>query len=103
MIVLVIVLHLRAVRLAVDLQIQPGRNSFARHSQIDDQGRVYVTDYLLGRIQVFDNDGKFLWSWGNKSVTKSLFQNPVTIALDGNGQFYVVNQRTNNVQVFDMP
>ena len=70
---------------------------------VDAQGRVYVTDYLLGRLQVFSNDGEFLWAWGVKSITKSLFKQPVGIALDSNTHVYVVNQAGNNVQVFNLP
>ncbi|RPI87633.1 MAG: hypothetical protein EHM40_22845, partial [Chloroflexi bacterium] len=70
---------------------------------IDDQGRVYVTDYALGRIEVFDNDGKWLASWGTTSRTDRLFQSPVAMAFDVHGHFYVVNQKTNLVQIFNLP
>jgi hypothetical protein len=63
-----------------------------------------VTDYGLGRIQVFDNDGNPLWAWGNDNLRKPLFQRPTAIALDTeHGHFWVVNQQGNIVQIFDLP
>ena len=70
---------------------------------VDGQGNVYVTDYLLGRLQVFDNDGNLLWAWGEKSYTKSLLKRPDGVALDSNGRIYIVNQSGNNIQVFKLP
>ena len=70
---------------------------------VDKQGNVYVTDYLLGRMQVFDNNGNFLWAWGKKSFTDSLLKKPDGIAMDSNGHIYIVNQSGNSVQVFKLP
>ena len=70
---------------------------------VDEQGRVYVSDYVLGRMQAFDNDGEFLWAWGILDFKNSLLKKPVGLALDGAGRIYVVNQSGNNVQVFDLP
>jgi DNA-binding beta-propeller fold protein YncE len=70
---------------------------------VDSQGRVYVTDYVLGRIQVFDNDGNPLWALGTDSISKSLFRKPTAIVLDeSHGTFLVVNQ-SGSVQVFQLP
>jgi DNA-binding beta-propeller fold protein YncE len=66
-------------------------------------GTVYVSDYSLGRLQIFDNDGNFLWALGGKSITKSLFKRPTSIAFDANGRMFVVNQSGNNVSVYQLP
>jgi DNA-binding beta-propeller fold protein YncE len=70
---------------------------------VDANGHVYITDYAMGRMQVFDNDGKSLWAWGGKTVLDTMFQRPVGIAFDGNGRIFVVNQSGNSVQVFNLP
>jgi DNA-binding beta-propeller fold protein YncE len=70
---------------------------------IDDQGRVYITDYDFGRMQVFTNAGEFLWALSNDKITSSLLKRPVGVAFDANGHILIVNQSGNNVQVFDLP
>jgi len=70
---------------------------------VDGQGQVYVTDYQFGRVEVFTNDGEFLWAWGGKSIANPLFKRPTGIVLDRDGRVYVVNQSGNNVQVFNLP
>ena len=67
---------------------------------VDGQGNVYVTDYDLGRLQVFDNNGQFLWAWGGREM---LFKRPVGIAFDANRHIYIVGQRSRIVQVFNLP
>jgi DNA-binding beta-propeller fold protein YncE len=70
---------------------------------VDAHGRVVVTDYEFGRLQVFDTDGNWLESWGAESLANSLFHRPVAIAFDEHGRFYVVNQGTGHLQIFALP
>ena len=70
---------------------------------VDAEGNVYVSDYVFGRIQVFDNDGKFLWALSSDSITKSMFKRPTGIALDAHGRLLVVNQSGNKVSVLQLP
>jgi hypothetical protein len=43
--------------------IGPGMFKDARSIALDGSGKIYVGEYTGGRIQVFDNDGKFLTQW----------------------------------------
>jgi DNA-binding beta-propeller fold protein YncE len=70
---------------------------------VDANGNVYVTDYDLGRMQVFDNNGEFLWAWGDGNFANAPFKRPVGIAFDANGRIYITNQSGGNVLVFNLP
>ncbi|HSG42795.1 MAG TPA: hypothetical protein VLA72_06540, partial [Anaerolineales bacterium] len=67
---------------------------------VDESGTVYVTDYRLGRMQVFDNDGNFLWALSGESVSKPLFNSPTGVAFDVNGRIFIVNQGFNKISVY---
>ena len=43
--------------------IGPGQFKDARSIGVDGEGRIYVAEYIGGRVQVFDRDGKFLAQW----------------------------------------
>jgi sugar lactone lactonase YvrE len=69
---------------------------------VDGQGRVYVTDYSLGRVEVFSSEGELLGVWGNKGGGDGEFLAPVAIALDGPGNIYVSDQTANTIQKFTL-
>ena len=72
---------------------------------MDDQGYVYVNDAENHRIQKFTSDGQFLAKWGWKSTAKKkairdgAFNYPMGIAVDGEGNIYVVD--SNRMQRFN--
>ena len=70
---------------------------------VDSEGNAFVTDYDLGRLQVFDNDGNFLWAMGEKTISTNPFDRPTAIAFDGNGKLIVVNQLTGKLSVVELP
>jgi DNA-binding beta-propeller fold protein YncE len=41
----------------------PGTFTDARSIAVDGEGRIYVGDYMGGRVQVFDSSGKFQTQW----------------------------------------
>lgn len=43
--------------------IGPGQFKDARSIGVDGEGRIYVAEYLGGRVQVFDAQGKYLAGW----------------------------------------
>lgn len=43
--------------------IGPGMMTDARSIATDSQGRIYIGEYLGGRIQVFDSSGNFITQW----------------------------------------
>ncbi|HKU74658.1 MAG TPA: hypothetical protein VJR02_12105 [Pyrinomonadaceae bacterium] len=67
--------------------IGPGMFTDARSIAVDGTGRIYVGEYMGGRIQVFDPDGKFLTQWtigDRKTILRGL-------AADRKGTVYAVH------------
>jgi DNA-binding beta-propeller fold protein YncE len=58
---------------------------------IDPQGRVFVADRGNNRIQIFDQEGKFIAQW-------TQFGRPSGIAFDSKGSIYVPDSESDNVQ-----
>jgi len=75
-------------------------------------GRIYVSDTGNNRVTVFDDDGRFLFEFGEFGVAKPLpgaqgtweegkLNFPLGIEVDENGNVYVADFRNDQVQVFD--
>jgi sugar lactone lactonase YvrE len=74
---------------------------------VDSQGNVYVANfgYAFGseskpRVQKFDGNGNFLARWGSFGMGAGQFRNPNSIALDSEGNVYVVDYTNNTLQKF---
>ena len=67
--------------------IGPGMFTDARSIAVDGDGRIYVGEYTGGRIQVFDQEGKFVSQW-NFGDRKSLLRG---LAADRKGTVYIVS------------
>jgi DNA-binding beta-propeller fold protein YncE len=70
---------------------------------VDPAGHVFVTDYVFGRVQVFSNDGQPLFAWGAHGLEPGQFRKPTGIAIDFDGNAYVVSQQNNDLQIFQLP
>src|SRR4030095_9582001 len=69
--------------------IGPGMFKDARAIAVDGAGKIYVGEYIGGRIQVFDAEGKFITQWMADPKM------PLTgMAADRNGVIYVVQSGT---------
>ncbi len=69
--------------------IGPGMFKDARAIAVDASGKIYVGEYIGGRIQVFDAEGKFITQW---EVDRKM---PLTgMAADRNGTVYIVQKGT---------
>ena len=56
---------------------------------------------IIPGIQVFDPEGRLLRKWGNDGDEDGQFSQPVGIAVDGEGNVYVVDAGNHRIQVFD--
>jgi len=63
-------------------------------------GRLYVVDTLLYRVQMYTPDGIFIGSWGSLGSNNSEFHNPAFVAIDRHGNVYITDQGNHRVQKF---
>ncbi len=63
--------------------------------------RLYVVDTLGHRVDVFDLDGKNLFSFGSHGTGDGAFNYPTHIALDASGQVYVMDALNFRVEIFE--
>src|SRR5690606_6890189 len=65
-------------------------------------GSFYVADgYVNSRIAKFDEDGRFLFEWGEAGDQPGQFNNPHGVTLDLEGNVLVSDRENSRVQVFD--
>lgn len=79
----------------------PGEFNFPTNVAVDNDGKVYVTDTLNFRIQIFDRDGRFVRTFGEIGDSPGRLNRPKGIAVDSEGHIYVADSSFNNFQVFD--
>ena len=68
---------------------------------VDRQGRLYVTDAMNMRVQIFDAEGKYLTAFGKGGDGPGDFSAPKGVAADSEGHIYVADAQFDNVQIFD--
>jgi DNA-binding beta-propeller fold protein YncE len=73
----------------------------------DSAGNVYVVDYFIGdeatesaRVQKFTSSGTFIKQWGSPGSSNGQFLQPTGIAVDADGNVYVVDVMNHRVQKF---
>ncbi len=69
----------------------------------DPEGNLYVADTAHNRILRLDSQGTSLAIWGNGGIRSGEFQVPTDLALDGNGDLYVVDSNVDRIQKFSTP
>lgn len=81
----------------------PGDN-FNRPADVawDAAGNIFIADgYGNARIAKFDQNGKYIQSWGAKGSEPGQFDAPHSIAVDAQGNVYIADPGNKRVQVFD--
>ncbi len=79
----------------------PGQFLFPTYLNVDTQGNLYVADTLNARVQVFDSEGEYVKSIGERGNAWGMFDKPKGVALDSFGNVYVVDSGWSNVQIFN--
>jgi sugar lactone lactonase YvrE len=69
----------------------PGEFNVPHRLALDSSGRLFVADRSNSRIQIFDQDGKFLAEWKQ-------FGRPSGVFIDRNDVIYVADSESNNAQ-----
>lgn len=77
-----------------------GDFSVPKGIQIDDEGRIYVTETLNHRIQVFDNSGKWILKFGAKGTGDGQFNMADAVTISNKGEIFVLDKGNNRVQLF---
>ncbi len=92
----------RQVKLLFEIKGGPGIN-FSQPTDlvVGNNGRIYVLDGVFDRIQVFDNNGKFLFKFGSSGKKDGQLNRPVGMGIDRQGNIYVADSRNHRIQVFD--
>jgi DNA-binding beta-propeller fold protein YncE len=68
----------------------------------DAAGNIYVADgYGNARVAKFDQNGKFIKSWGSRGTATGQFNTVHGIAIDAQGSVYVADAGNKRIQVFD--
>ena len=79
----------------------PGVLNKPTNVAIDPEGRLYVSDTLNSRIQVFENSGRFLRAIGTSGSGPGTLFRPKGIAIDCDGHIWVADTGQSRIQVFD--
>ncbi len=80
---------------------QPGQLVSPSGLAVDGSGRVYVSDVLTHRVDVFDADGKPVTSFGGAGDRAGRFARPKHLAIADDGIVFVVDAGFQRVQMFD--
>jgi DNA-binding beta-propeller fold protein YncE len=67
---------------------------------VSPERKVYVTDQRANRVQVFDLDGKFLFTIGRPGRGPGEFDQPEDLCIDAEGNLWVADGGNHRIQVF---
>ena len=80
---------------------EPGQFLFPTYLAVDAQGNLYVTDTLNARVQMFDPEGNYVKTIGERGNGWGMFDKPKGVAVDSFGNVYVADSGWSNVQIFN--
>jgi DNA-binding beta-propeller fold protein YncE len=99
----------RVTKITLDHQFQgqfgspgteDGRFVWPRSIDLDQTGRVFVSDEQLNRISIFDEEGAYRYHWGRSGSEDGQLNGPSGIAFDSHGTIWVVDSLNHRVQSF---
>jgi DNA-binding beta-propeller fold protein YncE len=79
----------------------PGTFNFPTNVFVDRLGRLYVTDTMNFRLQIFDTNAKLVKTFGEQGDTPGTLNRPKGVGVDSEGHIYIADTSFNNYQVFD--
>jgi len=78
-----------------------GQFNFPTHVCVGPAGRIYVTDSLNFRVQVFDGQGNYLFHIGQLGDASGHLAVPKGVGVDSQGHIYVVDSYFSRIQIFN--
>jgi DNA-binding beta-propeller fold protein YncE len=78
----------------------PGQNFKSEFISIYD-GKLYLPEVGNHQVDVFDLDGKFLFSFGGMGMQAGQMNNPESAKANSEGKIYVADLKNDRIQVFD--
>jgi hypothetical protein len=69
----------------------------------DAAGNLFVSEFGNSRVQKWDTSGGYLTKWGIFGMSEGRLDWPYGVAVNSQGNIYVVDSRNNRVQVFSPP
>ena len=79
---------------------EDGRFVWPRSIDVDETGRVFVSDEHVNRITIFDEEGAYRYHWGRSGSEDGQLNGPSGIAFDSHGTIWVVDSLNHRVQSF---
>lgn len=67
---------------------------------VSKNGLIYVVDGVNNKIKVFDRNGRFVSSFGNKGSGRGEFSQPLGIDIDDSDKVYIADSGNQRVQIF---
>ncbi|MCY2925363.1 MAG: SMP-30/gluconolactonase/LRE family protein [Planctomycetota bacterium] len=80
----------------------PGQFNMPTHLCLDQAGRLYVSDSMNFRVQIFSPEGKLVSQIGRLGDASGFTAVPKGVAVDSLGHIYLVDSLFSAVQVFDL-
>lgn len=69
---------------------------------VDSQGRIYASDWVNGRIVVFDIHGNVLETFGKQGSGVGEFKSPAKMAFSENGTLYIVDTGNKRIVAYEL-
>ena len=80
---------------------KPGEFNIPTNIATDNDGRLYVSDSMNFRVQIFEADGTFVRTFGQPGDRPGDFSRLKGIGVDSDGHIYTVDASFNNFQIFN--
>lgn len=68
---------------------------------VSKRGLIYVLDGVNNKIKIFDNKGKFSFSFGKEGSGRTEFRSPLGMDIDHEGRLYIADSGNQRVQILE--
>lgn len=79
---------------------EPGQLQLPSGLAADRLNRIYVVDYGVCRVSVFNKSGALVRTFGQKGTQRGMFNVPRAIAIDKHDRIFVLDSLNHRIQVF---